>query len=370
MLKTPENASNWRKLDISSVYAIIEGRSSIVLFGDFIMKKNRKSTVKKNLGSHIVRIMLLACAAMAYSAVLSNLIDRSAGEIVVSAWNDEAVEQLRLVSTEAEAEPADAMLLDQKYPMQYLNTASDLLESNEMLSAALQTMDKRTPVYVMENDGTLAHIMLQDSTVGYVRSAALSDSLSVIFDDCSETKYISGDAVLKSDPWGDAADAASVTLNDEVTLTGTNDETYWRVSYDGMTAYVDRDVLMDEKYVEPEPEPEPEPVRTEPQANPEWDGSVLTRSAGVVYGPSGKETYYNLNMSGVVAILQGMGVSGEYWVRSDGVKMYGDYIIAACAFDIRPRGSTVETSLGTAICADTGGFAANNPTQVDIAVDW
>ncbi len=330
-------------------------------------RKSRKSRKSRNISRHIGKIMVMACAAMVYSAVLSNLIDRSASELVVSAYNDESVEKLQLVSAEAETEE-DLILLDEKYPMRYLNADSDLLESSEMLSAALQTIGRRTPVYVMEDDGQLSHIMLQDSTVGYVRSAALSDSLSVIFDDCSETKYISGDGVLKSEPVGNAGDAAAVTLNDEVTVTGRNDETYWRVSFNGMTAYVDRNLLMDEKYVEPEPEPAPS--YSEPQTNPAWDGSVLTRSAGVVYGPSGKETYYNLNMSGVIAILQGMGINGEYWVRSDGVKMYGDYVMAACAFDIRPRGSTVETSLGTAICADTGGFAANNPTQVDIAVDW
>jgi hypothetical protein len=99
----------------------------------------------------------------------------------------------------------------------------------------------------------------------------------------------------------------------------------------------------------------------------------LTKSAGVFNGPSGKETYYNLNMSGVVSIMRGLGYSEEeypYWVREDGVKMLGDYVMCAAAFSIRPRGSVVETSLGTALVCDTGGFAAYNETQVDIAVSW
>lgn len=50
--------------------------------------------------------------------------------------------------------------------------------------------------------------------------------------------------------------------------------------------------------------------------------------------------------------------------------MYGDYVIVAANLDVHPRGSTVETSLGTGIVLDTGGFAAENPTQVDIATDW
>ena len=38
-----------------------------------------------------------------------------------------------------------------------------------------------------------------------------------------------------------------------------------------------------------------------------WDGPVLTASAGTINGPSGKETYYNLNMSGVVSIMRSLG---------------------------------------------------------------
>ena len=101
-----------------------------------------------------------------------------------------------------------------------------------------------------------------------------------------------------------------------------------------------------------------------------WNGPVLTRSAGTVQGPSGKETYYNLDMSGVVNIMRGMGNYDEYWVREDGCKMLGDYIMCAANLDVHPRGSLVESSLGTCIVADTGGFAYSNPYQLDIAVTW
>ena len=90
----------------------------------------------------------------------------------------------------------------------------------------------------------------------------------------------------------------------------------------------------------------------------------------VNYGPSGKETYYNLNMNGGVATMQGMGIPGQYWVREDGVKMYGDYVMVAADLNTHPRGSLVESSLGTAIVVDTGGFAASNPNQLDIATAW
>lgn len=101
-----------------------------------------------------------------------------------------------------------------------------------------------------------------------------------------------------------------------------------------------------------------------------WSGSVLTPQAGVNYGPSGKETYYNLDMSGVVNIMRNMGNQDEYWVRSDGAKMLGNYVMVAANLDVHPRGSLVETSMGTGIVADTGGFAAGNPNQVDIATTW
>ncbi|MBR2188613.1 MAG: hypothetical protein IJ860_04305 [Eubacterium sp.] len=101
-----------------------------------------------------------------------------------------------------------------------------------------------------------------------------------------------------------------------------------------------------------------------------YDGTVLNRRAGTVTGPSGKETYYNLNMSGVVNIMRNMGNTDDYWVRDDGVKMLGDYVMVAANLDTHPRGSIVDSSLGKAIVCDTGTFAYSNPNQLDVAVDW
>ena len=102
----------------------------------------------------------------------------------------------------------------------------------------------------------------------------------------------------------------------------------------------------------------------------DYNGPVLSRSRGSVSGPSGKETYYNLNMSGCISIMNGRGFYEPYWVRSDGVKMYGYYVMCAAGLGIRPKGSIVESSKGLAIVVDTGGFASRNPTQLDIAVTW
>lgn len=114
---------------------------------------------------------------------------------------------------------------------------------------------------------------------------------------------------------------------------------------------------------------EQKPLKTQPVPS-SWSGSRLTKSAGVNNGPSGKETYYNLPMGGVVRAMQRRGYNLKYWVRSDGVKMYGDYVMVAANIGLRPYGSIVPTSLGQGMVVDTGTFASSNPRQLDIAVSW
>lgn len=101
-----------------------------------------------------------------------------------------------------------------------------------------------------------------------------------------------------------------------------------------------------------------------------WDGEIIDYYNGTVAGPNGKETFYNLNMSGVVKIMESLGYDYEYWIREDGVKMYGPFIMVAADLSLRPRGSIIKTSLGWAMVCDTGEFINWNPTQLDIAVNW
>ena len=112
-------------------------------------------------------------------------------------------------------------------------------------------------------------------------------------------------------------------------------------------------------------------VRTGGNAN--WNGRRISRSAGSIMGPSGKETYYNLDMSVCVRVMRRMGFSEAeypYAVRADGVKTLGGYVMVAANLGIRPKGTLIETSVGTGIVVDTGGFAKRNKTQLDIAVNW
>ena len=61
-------------------------------------------------------------------------------------------------------------------------------------------------------------------------------------------------------------------------------------------------------------------------------------------------------MNGVISIMRGMGYTEEeypYWVREDGCKMFGPYIMVAANLSIRPKGTILPCSLGTAIVVDT-----------------
>lgn len=101
--------------------------------------------------------------------------------------------------------------------------------------------------------------------------------------------------------------------------------------------------------------------------------NTLNRTRGVAYFDGHRETWYNLDMSVVVQYARER-IAGysdaEYWIREDGCKMLGPYIMVAAEQAVHPYGSLVETSLGTGIVVDTGTFRYSNPYQIDIAVDW
>lgn len=123
---------------------------------------------------------------------------------------------------------------------------------------------------------------------------------------------------------------------------------------------------LDENYVPPEYIPEAEGSGGGGDYFP-TGGDVLTPSAGVCYFNGHMETYYNLPMGGVLDIMYSLGYSGDYWVRSDGCKMFGNYIMVAADFGWLPRGSVVLTSLGWGMVCDTGAGGSN---WLDIATTW
>ena len=88
-------------------------------------------------------------------------------------------------------------------------------------------------------------------------------------------------------------------------------------------------------------------------------------------GPSGRETYYNDDLEYVIGRMHRNGYDHmDYWIREDGVKMLGKYVIVAANLEYRPRGTILKTSMGMGMVCDTGKFCQDAPTAIDIATEW
>ena len=94
---------------------------------------------------------------------------------------------------------------------------------------------------------------------------------------------------------------------------------------------------------------------------------VLTAKAGTIQYDGHKETWYNLKMDRVVSRAQNMGIPADYWVREDGVKMFGPWVIVA-ADKSKTRYTRLQTSLGEGIILDY--HTAGDKNLYDIATDW
>ena len=94
---------------------------------------------------------------------------------------------------------------------------------------------------------------------------------------------------------------------------------------------------------------------------------VLTAGLGKITYNGHTETWYSLDISNVVQRAQAAGIPCEYSVRSDGVKMFGPWVIVA-AHPSKIRYTRVDTSLGEGIILDT--HEMPNEELIDIAVEW
>ena len=96
----------------------------------------------------------------------------------------------------------------------------------------------------------------------------------------------------------------------------------------------------------------------------------LTPELGKVQGPQEVETWYNKPMDLVVSYMRDMGYTEAdypYYVREDGVKMLGDFIMVAADLNKYQKGTIVKTSLGQGIVCDTYEV---DEDLFDIAVNW
>lgn len=94
---------------------------------------------------------------------------------------------------------------------------------------------------------------------------------------------------------------------------------------------------------------------------------VLTAALGRITYGNHTETWYNLPMNRCVQRAQDMGIPAEYWVRDDGVKMFGEWVIVASHPSVT-RYTIVDTSLGQGIVLDR--HTAGDTELYDIATDW
>lgn len=183
-----------------------------------------------------------------------------------------------------------------------------------------------------------------------------------IFEIVNKNAVLVERASLLSKPFVYSEKLLELPKYEEIILVGENVFDYWKVSYQGKEYYINKNSITTDMQVVKE--------LKDATYNHNWKGTVLNAYLGAIIGPNGRETYYNLNMDGVLAIMRRMGNTDKYWIRDDGVKMLGDYVMVAANLTLHPRGSLVECSLGIGIVCDTGGFAKSNPTQLDIAVNW
>ena len=95
---------------------------------------------------------------------------------------------------------------------------------------------------------------------------------------------------------------------------------------------------------------------------------VLTAGLGRITYGNHTETWYDLPMDRVIQKADAMiGVSDMYYIREDGVKMYGPWVIVAAHPSVT-RYTIVQTSLGEGIVLDR--HTCQDVELIDIATDW
>lgn len=104
---------------------------------------------------------------------------------------------------------------------------------------------------------------------------------------------------------------------------------------------------------------------------PKWSSNYLLASVGTncYYGADGryvKETWCDLDPTSLVGYMKKEGIDLDFWIRDDGVYMYGDYVMVAADIPHMDgtqqeaeyrKGDLVETSLGTGMVVDLCGMA-------------
>lgn len=96
--------------------------------------------------------------------------------------------------------------------------------------------------------------------------------------------------------------------------------------------------------------------------------TVLSAAKGINSFMGHQECWYNLPMENIIEQANLVFGENPYWIREDGVKMYGPFVI--CAGKSSRYGEVIDTSLGKGLILDTGDFVKEDPDKIDIATAW
>lgn len=96
-------------------------------------------------------------------------------------------------------------------------------------------------------------------------------------------------------------------------------------------------------------------------------------NTGTYYNAEGiRESYYYYQPH-MVNYMRDLGYSENdypYWVRDDGVQMFGEYVVVAADPSIYWYGDLIPTSLGMGMVCDLGGVSEEWYEYVDIGTTW
>lgn len=235
-------------------------------------------------------------------------------------------------------------------------TSSDDVESNDVESSESVEVPKDKPEHTRAGASHELSQLVESAqdTIEYMKSLKIKK--------VNYKRYTTTRLNVRTQPNTDSTILGTLEEGDRIKVIGKVKGTdFVQIKYKKKNAYVCKDYLSEEK-----PQPSVETYL--------WSGTKINRSNGTVSGPSGKETYYNLPMGGVIRIMRDRGYSESeypYWVNESGCKCLGSYIMIAADTSRYPKGTIMPTTLGMGIVADHCASAASySGTWIDLAVTW
>ncbi len=167
-----------------------------------------------------------------------------------------------------------------------------ICECGESYSEEIATTNHQYGEYISDGNASLGHDGTKTATCSVCSNKdTITDEgskLSYTYTDLTATKYVKSSVNVRSLPCTDGEKMGGLSTGNEVTVTGQCNETGWyRINYNGSTAYVSNSYLIDNKPVETKPvetqQIETQPVETETNS-----------SVDLTYQPYSKNWFFNV----------------------------------------------------------------------------